>query len=184
MYTQTPRSFQIGMISKSTVYIYAVIHHLYVQVPRKKRPKHTKTIQTSEKTTNDPKQMTVFHPNSIRLIYPKGPIFSLSIFAAMWVKGSFKPRISTDGTDGSQMAWMDWIWPNGRIFHQPRFAWNKGDFPILSHHLGWKTCEVARIWPAWVRFLLLAVFFLFFFQVQFFVGCLGKWYVKFWMGWP
>ena len=29
------------------------------------------------------------------------------------------------------------IWPNGIIFHQPRFPWNKGSsFPLLNHHLG------------------------------------------------
>ena len=28
--------------------------------------------------------------------------------------------------------------PNGIIFHQPRFPWNKGDLHYNHHHLGWQ----------------------------------------------
>ena len=35
------------------------------------------------------------------------------------------------------------IWPNGIIFHQPRFPWNKG-IPLLNHHLGWGRYNLTR----------------------------------------
>ncbi len=30
------------------------------------------------------------------------------------------------------------IWPNGIIFHQPRFPWNSRGFPLLNHHGGYR----------------------------------------------
>ena len=36
-------------------------------------------------------------------------------------------------------AWR--FWPNGIIFHQPRFPWNSRGFPLLNHHLG----EIGRV---------------------------------------
>ena len=113
MYTQTPRSFQIGMISKSTVYIYTYTRRNSPSLRSSSQKKPTKTNQNNSNFQKKPERPkandgnttpTPNSINSIKVIYPKGPIFSLSIFAAMWVKGSFKPRISTNGTDGSRMG--------------------------------------------------------------------------------
>ena len=38
------------------------------------------------------------------------------------------------------------IWPNGIIFLQPRFAWNKG-MSLTKPPFGVRSCEVAIIWP-------------------------------------
>ncbi len=40
-----------------------------------------------------------------------------------------------------------YIWPNGIIFHQPRFPWNKGISLPICYLLGARSCEVAIIWP-------------------------------------
>ncbi len=51
------------------------------------------------------------------------------------------------------------ICPNGIIFHQPKFSWNKGiswDFPSLGSLWGPRSCEVVIIWPdQWVSYNLL-----------------------------
>ncbi len=39
-----------------------------------------------------------------------------------------------------------WIWPNGIIFHQPRFPWNKG-ISLTEPPFRVRSCEVAIIWP-------------------------------------
>ena len=36
----------------------------------------------------------------------------------------------------NNMFFVQMIWPNGIIFHQPRFPWNFRGFPLLNHHLG------------------------------------------------
>ena len=41
---------------------------------------------------------------------------------------------------------ISWIWPNGIIFHQPRFPWNKG-ISLTKPPFGVRSCEVAIIWP-------------------------------------
>ena len=38
------------------------------------------------------------------------------------------------------------FWPNGIIFHQPGFAWNKG-ISLTKPPFGVRSCEVAIIWP-------------------------------------
>ena len=58
-----------------------------------------------------------------------------------WESTCQRLRIKFGPTNGS-------IWPNGIIFHQPRFPWNFRGFPLLNHHLGWKLVfSVAIIWP-------------------------------------
>ncbi len=39
------------------------------------------------------------------------------------------------------------IWPNGIIFHQPRFPWNKGISLTKPPFGGNRSCEVAINWP-------------------------------------
>ena len=39
-----------------------------------------------------------------------------------------------------------YIWPNGIIFHQPRFRWNVRGFPFLSYLLGWGRYNLTRIY--------------------------------------
>ena len=37
-------------------------------------------------------------------------------------------------------------WPNGMIFHQPRFLWSKG-ISLATPPFGVRSCEVTIIWP-------------------------------------
>ena len=73
--------------------------------------------------------------------------------------------------------WNTIVKDSGQIilFHQPRFAWNKG-MSLSQLHFGVRSCEVARIWPEdWFKWFSFANRWLFQVPAVNFLGCIKVW---------